>query len=96
MVELAVNLAAKNSKPLTLCGEVATNPKFIPLILGLGITKISVSPRSIPLIKKVIRSTSIVEAFELAQEALAAKNAKEILELLDKHYQKTALAWQKI
>ena len=85
MVELAVNLAAKNSKPLTLCGEVATNPKFIPLILGLGITKISVSPRSIPLIKKVIRSTSIVEAFELAQEALAAKNAKEILELLAKN-----------
>jgi len=39
------------NKSISICGEIASDPKFIVLLLGLGVTEFSVSSPSIPLIK---------------------------------------------
>ncbi len=88
LVKFITNRANKEHVPVTICGEIASDPRFTPLLLGLGIQELSVAPRYIPLIKNAIRNTSIIEAIELAEKALQISTAKEVMELLAEDYQK--------
>lgn len=64
--------------PVTLCGEIAADPKFTALLLGLGIHGLSVAPRFIPAIKAIIRSTGIVEATAFAEKVLSSSNSNHV------------------
>ncbi len=68
--------------PVSICGEIAANPKFTPLLLGLGIHELSVSLRQIACIKDTIRNTSIIDATFLAEKALKLSTVEEIEALL--------------
>ncbi len=74
--------------PVTVCGEIASDPRFTALLLGLGVQELSVAPRYLPLIKNAIRRTSIVDAVHLAEKTLAMTTAQEVLELLVHDYRK--------
>jgi phosphotransferase system, enzyme I, PtsP len=50
--------------PLSICGEMAGNPLHAVLLVGLGLRRFSVIPRSVPLIKEIISHISYVEAAE--------------------------------
>jgi phosphotransferase system enzyme I (PtsI) len=65
-----------------ICGEMAGEPLFTPLLLGLGLDEFSMSPIVIPEVKKVIRSLTIKEAKELSRKALKLSTAQEIEALL--------------
>lgn len=67
---------------LSICGQMASNPLMIPLIVGLGIQTISCSLRSIPLIKNTIASLDSQQAKDITNKALNAKCSQEILDLL--------------
>jgi len=88
LIKFITDRANKECIPVTVCGEIACDPRFTPLLLGLGIQELSVAPRYLPVIKNAIRSTSIVEAVELAQKALSMSTAKEVMQLLIEDYQK--------
>ncbi len=88
LLKLIVNEANNHSIPVTVCGEVAADPRFTPLLLGLGVHELSVASRYIPLVKNAIRSTSIVAASRLAEKALILPTAYEIEELLNQEYRK--------
>jgi phosphoenolpyruvate-protein phosphotransferase len=66
-------IAAGRAKgiPVAMCGEMAANPAFTPLLLGLGLREFSMYPGAIPEVKEIIRQTSIAEAEQLAMGALA-------------------------
>ncbi len=49
-----------------VCGEMAGNPVLAPLLLGLGVDELSVSPPSVPLVKDVVRSVRFPDAQDLA------------------------------
>ncbi len=70
LIKMVVNEANKQGIPVTVCGEIAADPKFIPLLLGLGVHELSVASRFIPIVKQAIRSTSIVEASLLAEKSM--------------------------
>jgi phosphotransferase system enzyme I (PtsI) len=53
-----------------ICGEITSDPLFIPLLIGLGFEELSTSPYYIPEIKAVIRSFRKKDAEEIAAEAL--------------------------
>ncbi len=55
--------------PVTVCGQMSSDPKFLPLLIGLGIRRISVTPHSIPELKAVIRRLTIPKAKEIATHA---------------------------
>ncbi len=88
MIKMVVDVAAIAEKPVTVCGEIAADPRFTPLLLGLGVHELSVATPALPIIKNVIRHLSIVEAQALAHQALTCTTADEVEELLDHAYQK--------
>src|SRR6202035_4385978 len=83
LIKLIVHEANHQGIPVTMCGEVAADPRFTPLLLGLGVHELSVASRYIPIVKNAIRNTSIVAASKLAEEALFLPTAHDIQELLN-------------
>lgn len=64
--------------PVSVCGQMSSNPMFVPLLLGMGLRELSVTPQSIPIIKELIRSVSIKECEELAMKAYDLDLARDI------------------
>ena len=56
LIQTITEVAKKTNKPLTLCGEMAGDPKYIPLLVGLGLTDLSMNPYSLLEAKKIVRS----------------------------------------
>jgi phosphotransferase system enzyme I (PtsI) len=73
-------------KEISICGELAGNPEAIPILLGLGLRKLSLSPYLIPKIKKIIRSLSISECEILVDKILTLPSAKEVVAEAKKFY----------
>ncbi len=69
---------------VSVCGEMASNPLAVFLLIGLGIQALSVGTASLPEIKKVIRSVPSQEARVSAVAALDAATAPEVVEILTK------------
>lgn len=65
-----------------MCGELAGNPLATLLLLGMGLQEFSMSPSSVPKIKKIIRSVSYEEAKKIAEKALSMDQAEEIKDYL--------------
>jgi phosphotransferase system enzyme I (PtsI) len=86
LIRLIVSEANYHDIPVSICGEVAADPRFTPLLLGLGVQELSVAARYLPIIKNVIRHTSIVQASKVAEKALTLSSPSEILELLTSEY----------
>ncbi len=53
-----------------MCGEMAAEPTYIPILLGLGLDELSMNAVSIPWIKKMIRATTIKESQQFLEEVL--------------------------
>jgi phosphoenolpyruvate-protein phosphotransferase (PTS system enzyme I) len=86
LISLIVAEANRNRIPVTMCGEVAADPRFVPLLMGLGVHELSVNSRYLPIIKNVIRSTEVVAACRLAERVLQLNTPLEVLEvLIDEH-----------
>jgi phosphoenolpyruvate-protein phosphotransferase len=74
-----LSAAAKSKgKPISLCGEIASDPVFTPLLIGLGFRSFSVSPGRLLEIKHAIRSTRLHEAEALAGTVLSLTSTQEI------------------
>jgi phosphotransferase system enzyme I (PtsI) len=76
-----IDTGAKHKRWVGLCGELASNPVAIPLLVGLGINELSVIPSLLPEIKKIIRSLSLKELKSLADTALK-QDSRELVEQL--------------
>ncbi len=74
--------AKKQKTPLTVCGEIASNTLFTPLLLGLGIKEFSVAPRYLPYVKHAVREWTSKESLQLAKEILELVDPNEISKLL--------------
>ena len=88
LIQMIASEAARQGVSVTVCGEMAADPRFTPLLLGLGVYEFSCSPRMIPSVKNGVRSLSFVESCELAARALLLTSASEIERLLDSEYKK--------
>ncbi len=78
--------ARKRKIPVSVCGEMAGDPVYAPLLLGLGIDSLSMSPAWLPSVKYLIREMTMADARKLADEALAMTSAKEIYAKCDAFY----------
>lgn len=64
-----------------ICGGMASDPLMTPLLLGLGVDELSISPASVPVVKDAIRSLSYSEAREIAEAALSSSSSADVHEL---------------
>ena len=62
-----------------VCGEMAGDLAAVPLLLGLGVDELSVTPSMVPRVKMLIRSIEMSQARELAEFALGSESPKQIL-----------------
>src|SRR5262249_34128437 len=82
LIEHVVKAAQKHSVDVNVCGEMSGEPIYTMLLLGMGLRQLSVTPHNIPEIKKVIRSVSLEEAKQVAQEALRLETARDVTNYL--------------
>ena len=64
-----------------VCGEMAGSPLLAPLLMGLGVDELSMSPGLLPLVKGVIRAVDHLQCEALADEALSLSSASAVLDL---------------
>jgi phosphoenolpyruvate-protein phosphotransferase (PTS system enzyme I) len=82
LIERAVQIADDHEKPLSVCGEMSSDPGHALLLIGLGVRHLSVPPTAITRLKKAIRSVRMSDCRQVAQRALALDSAQEIEVLL--------------
>jgi phosphoenolpyruvate-protein phosphotransferase (PTS system enzyme I) len=63
---------------VSICGEMAGEPNYLPILLGMGFDELSMNAVSIPKVKKILRRCSRVEAEEMVQQALTYTTAAEV------------------
>ena len=68
--------------PVSMCGEMAADPIYAIVLLGLGLEIYSMNPSSIPVVKNVIRSVRYKDCKRIAEMALQKKTAQEIEEFV--------------
>lgn len=64
-----------------VCGEMAGDIRLTPLLLGLGVEELSVSPKIVPKVGQVIRSLKYSECLAMAEEAMKQTRSKQIMDL---------------
>jgi phosphoenolpyruvate-protein kinase (PTS system EI component) len=80
LMQMTIKNAHKLNKEISICGELAANPAAVPVLIGLGLRKLSMSPFMIPKIKKIIRSFNIAECESLVNHLLTLPSALQIID----------------
>jgi phosphotransferase system enzyme I (PtsI) len=81
-LQLIGQAGVKANKLVGICGEMASDPLAVKLLLGLGFNELSVNPASISLVKSLIRGTTLAEAKKIADKALSLPSAAAVKEFL--------------
>lgn len=71
LIRDVVRAGGRYHKPVSCCGEAAGELDFAPLLLGLGVRTLSVTPAGIPPLKQVVRALSIKRCERIAKKALS-------------------------
>ena len=83
LVQFAVEAAARRGIPISICGEIAGDPRYAALLLGLGLRELSMAPRNIPRVKQRIRNLDMVAASRRARAIMDQSDSGRIAALLD-------------
>ena len=75
---------------VSVCGEMASDPRFIPLLIGLGVQELSMSTGSLGVARRVIRSLRMYEAEQFAEEAMKCGDHRQVLDMSDAFLQRVA------
>ncbi|WP_137284767.1 putative PEP-binding protein [Halorussus salinisoli] len=81
-IERAVDAATDARIPVRCCGEAAADPEFAALLVGLGVTELSVAPDAVPAVKRRLDGIDLPAAAALAERAAAASTKSEVDSLL--------------
>jgi phosphotransferase system enzyme I (PtsI) len=83
LIQFAAEAALRARIPISVCGEIAGDPKFVPLLLGLGIQELSMAVSNIPRIKQRVRSLDFAAAARCARSVMEQTDSGRIAMLLD-------------
>lgn len=78
LIQMVLRAAEKHGKPVTVCGQMSSDPRFIPLLLGMGLRSLSTTPQAIPRLKEVVRNLSISDAVRISQHACSLDLARDV------------------
>lgn len=78
LIRTVIQDAHKAQIGLSVCGEMASEPEYIMLLLGMGVRTLSLTPPMIPEIKQIIRSVTIEDCNNVAREVLGMNSERQI------------------
>ncbi|MEC9346897.1 MAG: phosphoenolpyruvate--protein phosphotransferase [Pseudomonadota bacterium] len=84
LMQFSVAAAHRAGIPVNVCGEIAGDPRYAPLLVGLGIRDLSMAVGSLPRVKQYIRRLDSSEAARTADEIMAQADPARAAELLDR------------
>ncbi len=70
--------ARRNSIGATLCGEMAGEPLYTELLIGMGMRTLSMAAKDIPAVKRIVRMTTVARCQEIARRALRFQGDREV------------------
>jgi phosphotransferase system enzyme I (PtsI) len=85
-IRQVVDEAHRQGIAVSVCGEMAGDPVYTPLLLGLGVDSLSMSPAWLPSVRYVIRAMAMADAQALAKEALSLSSPKDVYARCDAFY----------
>lgn len=82
LIKGVIDAGKRAGIPVSMCGEMASDPLYAIVLVGLGLDIFSMNPSSIPVIKNVVRSLRYKDCRRIAEAALQKKTAQEIEEFI--------------
>ena len=82
-IRAVTTAAARHGRTVEVCGEAAGDPRLAVLLIGLGVTELSVAPSRLDEVRAAIQAVNHAQAVALAAEALHLESADAVLALLD-------------
>jgi phosphoenolpyruvate-protein phosphotransferase (PTS system enzyme I) len=83
LIGMTVEAGVAAKKPISLCGEMAGNPRYVPLLIGLGVRTFSMAPARVGPVIDLMRRVQLSDCEALAQAALAARDPGETWKLIE-------------
>jgi phosphotransferase system enzyme I (PtsP) len=78
LIDRSVRGAMRAGIPVSLCGEMASNPLAVPILVGLGIGELSVTPSAVPIVKEIVHALDQRDAESDARRARESGTANEV------------------
>ncbi len=82
LLKRVTDAGQRNNTPVFICGEMAGEAIYAPILLGLGLNELSANPQAIPMVKNAIRTLNAAEARDLVDQALQLTTSEEIDQLV--------------
>jgi phosphotransferase system enzyme I (PtsP) len=82
-LQRAVSAALRHQRDVSVCGDMAHDPRFVRFLLGLGVRKFSMSARYLPRVQQAIYATRLDEAQDFARRLLAESTVAGAARVLD-------------
>jgi phosphoenolpyruvate-protein phosphotransferase (PTS system enzyme I) len=82
LVRDVIRAGARNSIGVSVCGEMAGDPLYTLLLLGLGLSTFSMNGPDIPEVKKIIRSTTLENARQVARKVMSFDSERQVMHFL--------------
>ena len=89
LIRNIINSAHSNGITVAMCGEMAGEPFYIPILLGLGIDELSMNVMALPRVKRILRSLYYKESKSITDDVFKLSTAREIEIMLKKAANKT-------
>lgn len=86
MIKHVADVAMEHGLKISMCGEMASDPVNMTILLGLGMDRFSVNPPSIPIIKRMIRLLNVEDARLFIKEVLKETTDTGVAELVYKNF----------
>jgi phosphotransferase system enzyme I (PtsI) len=83
LIQFTTEAALRARIPISVCGEVAGDPRYAALLIGLGIRELSMATNALPRVKQRIRNLDIVAATRFARVIMDQSDTGRIATLLD-------------
>ncbi|HGX93554.1 MAG TPA: phosphoenolpyruvate--protein phosphotransferase [Candidatus Tenderia sp.] len=83
LIDMTINAGQRAGIPVAMCGEMAAEPRYTRLLLGLGLREFSMQPAVVPEIKRVIQRIDVEPLSRAAGEALSQPSSLELEAFVD-------------
>lgn len=84
LIALTIQAGKKARIPVAMCGEMAGDPRYTRLLLGLGLTEFSMHPATLLGVKKIVRDSDVGNLTRFARRVLKVRNTQELHAMVEK------------
>jgi len=78
LIEGVVKAAGKYNLPVSVCGQMSSDPIYTPLLVGMGLRELSVTPQSILEVKQAVRNLTVAQARTVLEHARTLDVARDV------------------